>query len=55
MPYLGETADEIRGNMAVRGWQTDHLSDGVPEEHDLPTVWDLARDGKVSWKTVRAA
>lgn len=54
-PYLGSTADQIRAEFEIAGWNPEHISDGVPEERDRPLIWDLARDSKIEWETVRTA
>lgn len=54
-PYLGPTAEQIRERTAIAGWKTDHVSDGIPEDRDRPSVWDLALDGRIEWDDVRRA
>lgn len=54
-PYLGPMAERIRETTPIAGWKTDHESDGVPEERDRPTVWDLALEGAIDWEDVRKA
>lgn len=52
-PHIGSTAEQLRAETPLRGWDRYHVVGGKSRINDGVSLWTLARRGDVSLETVR--